>query len=1038
MSTSPATSPSPTVNPLQLRRLLILVLPLALPGLASAAERPPNIVFILADDLGFGDVGYNGATHVRTPNIDRLAAEGRRFTDAHSTSAVCTPSRYALLTGEYPVRGNGGKGIWGPHSPVGPLLIDTETLTIGKALQRVGYRTACIGKWHLGFGKEGPTDYSKPLRPGPLEVGFDRYFGIPLVNSGSPFVLVEGDTIVGHDPEDPLVLVRKGRKPSPTPTYPPEAGNKGGNRFSGALAAHKLFDDTKLATQFTEEAVEWIGENRDNPFFLYLPTTNIHHPFTPAPRFKGTSECGLYGDFIHELDWMVGEVMGALDQHGLADNTLVIFTSDNGGMINRGGQDAFKAGHRINGDLLGFKFGIWEGGHRVPFVARWPGQIEPGSTSDQLISHVDMLATLLALTGQEDKADLEGKDSHNMLPAFLGDPEEPIREELVLAPHKATHLSLRQGRWIYIPARGAGGWSGPTPRHAWGGPAAVDYVGGENSDFEDGKYLPDAPPAQLYDLEADLNQTTNLYREHPEIVSEMEARLKTFRPEKAAPKPKPRRPGRNQNPPAQTQPDPTPKAAKPSPAPRTVAAAGSTTKPNILLILTDDLGYSDVSCYGAKKVETPHLDALAAGGLRFTDFHTGANICSPSRAAFLTGAYPQRCGTYMGLNQNREAHWFLGLHPDEITVAEQCKTQGYQTFLVGKWHLGKEERFSFFHQGFDHYFGAPDNFGHGESFYDGRERMPQIPLTQLTARYAERVIDDIERAGDQPFFHYFAHNYPHTPFKPGPDFAGSSKGGVRGDVIQELDWGIGQVVQHLEDSGKLENTLIIFTSDNGPLSPEFAAPYRGTKYTTFEGGHRVPFILHWPARITEPSTVETPVTAMDLFPTISEIVGAPLPDDRTYDGVSLVPLLDGEDGIDRPADTPFYYYNCENLQAVRLGNWKLHLPRTPQQLPFWQSKKGFTKLDQPVLYNLAADPAESKDVAAAHPEVVQNLVALAEKTRPLLGEYMERGSEQRPTGSLFPEVPVISHSRDWEKLSREERGRGHSEFKGGRKTRKRQ
>jgi len=268
------------------------------------------------------------------------------------------------------------------------------------------------------------------------------------------------------------------------------------------------------------------------------------------------------------------------------------------------------------------------------------------------------------------------------------------------------------------------------------------------------------------------------------------------------------------------------------------------TRPNILLILTDDLGYSDVSCYGAKKVKTPHIDQLAANGLRFTDFHTGANICSPSRACFLTGAYPQRCGTYMGLNQNREAQ------------AEQCQSQGYRTYIVGKWHLGKEEAFSFFHQGFEHYYGAPDNFGHSESFYDGRERMAQIPLTELTARYSERVIKDIDAAGDSPFFHYFAHNYPHTPFKAGPEFKGSSKGGVRGDVLQEMDWGIGQIVEHLVKADKLDNTLIIFTSDNGPVNAAFSVPYRGTKYTTFEGGHRVPFILHWPEAISSARIVD--------------------------------------------------------------------------------------------------------------------------------------------------------------------------------------
>ena len=308
-----------------------LVILLVACSFASAAELPPNVVLIFADDLGYGDVGCYGATKVQTPNIDRLAREGRRFSDAHSASAVCTPSRYALLTGEYPIRAMGGKGVWGPLSTTSGLIIDSETQTIGKVFKNKGYATACLGKWHLGF-KQGENDWQVPLRPGPQDVGFDYYFGIPLVNSGSPYVYVEDDTLVGYDPADPLVY---GGKPvSPTPTFPEEASRKSPNRFGGALKAHQIYDDEKTGTLLTEKAVKWITENKDKPFFLYFPTPNIHHPFTPAPRFKGTSQCGLYGDFIHELDWMVGEILKCLDDNGLSDNTLVIFTSDNGGMLN--------------------------------------------------------------------------------------------------------------------------------------------------------------------------------------------------------------------------------------------------------------------------------------------------------------------------------------------------------------------------------------------------------------------------------------------------------------------------------------------------------------------------------------------------------------------------------------------------------------------------------------------------------------------------------------------------------------------------------
>ncbi|MCF7847624.1 MAG: arylsulfatase [Kiritimatiellales bacterium] len=522
-----------------IKKILIgTVLLLAVTGFADTPE--PNVVLIFADDLGYGDLGCYGATKVQTPNIDKLAAEGRRFTDAHSASAVCTPSRYALLTGEYPLRGNGGKGIWGPCSHFQPLLIDTSKLTLGKVFKNRGYATAALGKWHLGFGSE-KTDWNKPLKPGPLELGFDYYFGVPKVNSGFPYVYVENHGIVGYDPEDPLVF---GKPPfSETPTFSHAAGNKSANRFSGAKKAHEIYHDERIATTLVEKATKWIGENKEKPFFLYLATTNIHHPFTPAPRFKGTSQCGLYGDFIHELDWVVGEILMCLEENGLTDDTLVIFTSDNGGMFNVGGQDSFKAGHRQNGELLGFKFGAWEGGHRVPFITKWPGRIKPGTTSDQLICNVDMLATFAALTGQ-DIGKKQLADSVNVLPALVGAPATPLRKQLVLAPKSSRNLSIRKGKWMYIGAQGSGGFKGGPGTHAAGGPECISFVGSVNSDIENGMIKPGAPPAQLYDLEADVRQTQNLYYEYPEVVKEMSALLATYAPTKQTPVKKKKKTGR--------------------------------------------------------------------------------------------------------------------------------------------------------------------------------------------------------------------------------------------------------------------------------------------------------------------------------------------------------------------------------------------------------------------------------------------------------------------------------------------------------------
>lgn len=498
-------------------RLIVILSLLASP--AVSVERPPNIVLIFTDDLGYGDVGCYGATKVKTPNIDRLAAEGRRFTDAHSASAVCTPSRYALLTGEYPFR----RDLWGPVMNASALVVDPAQATMASVLRQQGYATVCFGKWHLGFGSKPSPDWNADLKPGPLELGFDHFFGIPVVNSHPPFVWVEDHRVVGLDPADPLVY---GGEP-PTQSFPEKMMRP---PMSGAKAAHALYRDEEVGATLTERALAWLRAHRDEPFFLYFATPHIHHPFTPAKRFQGTSGCGRYGDFIHELDWMVGEVTRTLDELKLRENTLVILTSDNGGMLNVGGQEAWRAGHRMNGDLLGFKFDAWEGGHRVPFIARWPGRIPAGSVSEQLISNVDLLATFAALAGAEVEPG-QARDSVNILPALTGQPDKPLRTELVISPNSPKHLALREGRWMYIGAKGNGGWSAPNPGdHLLGGAGALKFTGQVNSDVAEGRFKPDVPEAQLYDLVADLHQSRNVILDHPEVAARMRARLAALRP----------------------------------------------------------------------------------------------------------------------------------------------------------------------------------------------------------------------------------------------------------------------------------------------------------------------------------------------------------------------------------------------------------------------------------------------------------------------------------------------------------------------------
>ncbi|MDF7825968.1 sulfatase-like hydrolase/transferase [Pontiellaceae bacterium B12227] len=498
----------------------------------DASQQPPNVVLIFADDLGYGDVGCYGATKLQTPNIDKLATEGRRFTDAHSASAVCTPSRYGLLTGQYPYKADGGQGIWKPTAIDAALLINTDMQTIADVFKSQGYDTAVIGKWHLGFGT-GKNDWKEPLRPGPQDLGFDYYFGMPVVNSCPPYVYVENDRVVGSDPNDPLIYLGSKAKPgqvTPITPIPKEAAQRTPNHFGGAVKAHKLFNDYEVGTKLTEKATDWIKGRDGKPFFMYFATTAVHHPFTPAKRFQGTSQCGVYGDFVHELDWIVGEVMKTLEEVGAADNTLVIFTSDNGGMFNHGGRAAAELGHSINGRLLGSKFGIWEGGHRVPFIAWWPGKVEAGSVSDQMLMSVDLKATFAAVSGYE-LSPAEQQDSINMLPALTGNPDQPLRSEMAVTCRKASHMALRKGKWMYIPAKSDGGFGGSKPgQHAWGGAAVTKLVHTPNSDIVNGKIKPNAPRAQLYDLEADPNQTKNLFNQYPEVVQEMATELKALRP----------------------------------------------------------------------------------------------------------------------------------------------------------------------------------------------------------------------------------------------------------------------------------------------------------------------------------------------------------------------------------------------------------------------------------------------------------------------------------------------------------------------------
>lgn len=480
---------------------------------ADAQPASPNIVLIYTDDLGFGDLVCYGAAGVKTPNVDRLAREGLRFTDAHSSAATCTPSRYSLLTGEYSFRLERARVLPGDA----PLLISPGRVTLASMLRQRGYRTAIVGKWHLGLG-DGAINWNRDIKPGPLELGFDESFIVPATGDRVPCVYVENRRVFNLDPKDPIRVSYQqpvGAEPTGR-THPellkmhPSHGHdmtivNGISRIgymSGGKSAR--WKDEDMADVLTRRAVSFIDRNRSRPFFLFFSTHDIHVPRVPHPRFGKSTSMGPRGNAIAQLDWCAGEILNALDGYGLARNTLVIFSSDNGPVVDDGYKDGAveKLGeHRPAGPLRGGKYSNFEAGTRVPFLVRWPERVKPGGVSAALLSQVDLLGSFAALNGQTLPPGA-GPDSENALPALLGASSKG-REVLV---EQASVLSLRSGPWKLIsPGKGA-------KRNT-------------NTNIEMGN----DPEPQLYNLSDDLGETTNLARRIPDKVRDMTDQLQRAR-----------------------------------------------------------------------------------------------------------------------------------------------------------------------------------------------------------------------------------------------------------------------------------------------------------------------------------------------------------------------------------------------------------------------------------------------------------------------------------------------------------------------------
>lgn len=488
-------------------------------GLANAAgsQERPNVVIIYGDDVGIGDVGVYGSELIPTPNIDKLAAEGRVFTDGHCSASTCTPSRFSMLTGRHGFRD--GAAILPPNAP---LSIPTDILTLPKLFQQAGYETAVIGKWHLGLGQKGVhTDWNGDVKPGPLEIGFDYSFLLPSTNDRVPCVYLENHRVVNLDPADPLFL---GFSPKPpkgaenSTRYPDGKKNREAMTYYQSTHGHNqsvingigrigyqfggksaLWNDETMADEFTERAKKYITAKRDKPFFLYFASQDIHVPRAPHPRFQGKTTLGHRGDAMVQFDWVTGQIMKVLEETGQKENTIVIFSSDNGPVYDDGYDDGtvvktshkeVDQGHDGSGIWRGGKYQIYEGGTRVPFIIRWPAGLEPG-TSDAMVNQIDFVASFSKLLNVE-LAGEDACDSRDMLAAFLGDDTHGLP---YMIEESHDRLALRRDSWKYIQGR------------------------------RDRKTKAVVGNPELFNLDEDPGERRNLIRQHPEVAEELESLL---------------------------------------------------------------------------------------------------------------------------------------------------------------------------------------------------------------------------------------------------------------------------------------------------------------------------------------------------------------------------------------------------------------------------------------------------------------------------------------------------------------------------------